>query len=235
MITGAKDVNLKICMIDKEPKIIKCGYEYFIGMLLVFLDQLGLEVVRGFKIYKNRCKNHLSVEKILKLVSPYILNWHPITKEKELTFEKEKVLAYTGVYNHGDMIEIQCNHIEEFGDGILKGIELADLDVDEQAFVIAGEYDPDFKMFKISEQKQKHMKKYTVINRRKSVITPKYKKFKPDYKFKQLNIIEENGKNIIEGEKTSKNDIDTNITKKKELPKILGPIRPCYKSQIKTH
>lgn len=130
------------------------------------------------------------------------------------------------------MIEIQCNNLDNLGEGIEKAIEIAELEADDKTFVADGKYEPEFKMFRVSEQKQKHMKKYTVVSRRRSVITPKYKKFKPDYKFTQLNIIEKNGENIIcEGEKSVTRENHGHNSNKKPPPKLYGPIRPCYKKK----
>lgn len=220
-----KEIQVRLCMPDKEPKIFKCTHDFFIGLLLVFLDQQGLEFNRSYQIFRNRSKQPLTIEKILKLVSPYILTWNPMTKEKQLTFEQEQTLPYKGVYHRGDMIEIQCNNCEQFSNGVYKAVEISDIDVSEDIFILDGEYSPEYKTFKISEKKRKNIRKYTVVScRRRSIITPKHsKKLAPTYKFKQLKIIEKNGKNII---LPAENENENKKIKYREQPKTFIPLRP---------
>lgn len=178
---------------NKKEYRFTCSLDYFIGWVLVLIDEQGLEFERSYTLYKNRGGKPLSIDRILKMVKPYILNWHPITKEKELTVENEYTYSHKGVYKRGDCIEIQCYDKDQFSKGLYHAVEM--LELDESDFLIwDGAYVPEYKSYKLPDRKRKHMQKYTTItSRRRSVITPKSRHLKPIYNFGKLIIMEENG------------------------------------------
>lgn len=187
-----KPFDIRIQIHDsQEYKFHNCTNDFIAGFLLVLIDEQGLELEKSYTIYKNKGKP-LSTKKILKILTPYIIEWHPITKEKELTFTNSSLLKHRGVYKRGDIIQIQCNEQEDFSQGVYDAIEILQLD-DQDFLKWDGKYVPEYKSFKLTERKRKHMQKYTAVcsSRRRSVITPRKKK--PLYSLGNLKIMGEDG------------------------------------------
>lgn len=219
-----KMVSLCIEMTTQEKPIkMRCSYEAFIGMLIVFLDEQGKNFTVAYKIYKGRSKNYLTFEKICKLVRPYILSWYPETGEKELIFETmEQTKYYTGVYTLGDQIHVQFENEHDFIKGVEEGIRFINLNVYiDDIFETEGTYQPLFKKHKLSDLKKRNIKRYTTLvsgkRRRFTLITPKQvKEISILRNFHPLHVHEENGE--VKDVQMMKNPPPKKIPRRRKKP-----------------
>lgn len=189
---------------EEMPRKLKLYEEEFIGMLIVFLDEQGIDVSRKYQIFKGRSKNALSFEKIFKIISPYILSWYPETGEKELTVEsKDQNMEQTCVLKVNDQIHIQFSDAQNFLNGVEIGIQIGNIFLYheiEDIIEFDTVYTPVFKIYEKSIRKKRNIRRYTIVSgkRRRTILTPKSKKEPSIFKdFKPLHIIEKETENII--------------------------------------